>query len=278
MPKNVGSIENVTFLEDLIDPQVLADMVNEKITDYMKFAPLCTIDHTLQGRAGSTVTLPKWGYIGDAEVVPEGGAIPISALSTQTTEVTIQKVGKGVSLTDEALLSAYADPMDRAAYEISISIASKVDNDVLATCGEIGVNKTHTFTGETASVDDVIKSLTLFGEDMAGSKALLCSPKTYEAIRLAGNWCPASEISAGIYIRGALGMVAGCQIIVSNKLAKANTSYIIKPNALRIFLKRDMAVEVDRDIIHKTTYITADKHYVTYLYDESKAIKLMKAA
>ena len=99
-----------------------------------------------------------------------------------------------------------------------------------------------------------------------------------EAIRLAGNWCPASEISAGIYIRGALGMVAGCQIIVSNKLAKANTSYIIKPNALRIFLKRDMAVEVDRDIIHKTTYITADKHYVTYLYYESKAIKLMKAA
>lgn len=278
MPGTAGNIDNVTFLEDLIDPQVLAGMINDKIIDLMRFAPLCTIDHTLQGRPGSTITLPKWGYIGDAEVVPEGGKIPVSPLSTNTAEVTIHKVGKGVSITDEALLSAYANPMDRAAYEIALSIANKVDNDVLATCGEIGVNKTYTYEGETAVVQDIIKSLTLFGEDLDGPKALLCSPKMYEGIRLSGSWCPASEIAANILIRGALGMVAGCQIITSNKLKDTNTAYIIKPNALRIFLKRDIAIEKDRDILHKTTYLTADKHYVTYLYDEKKALKLVKAA
>ena len=277
MPANVGNIENVTFLQDLIDPQVLADMINEKILDYMRFAPLATIDHTLQGRPGSTVTLPKWGYIGDAEVVPEGGKVPVSALSTQTTQVTIQKIAKGVSITDESLLSAYANPMDRAAYEISLAMANKVDNDVLATCGEIGINKTHTFTGTAPTVKDVIKSLTLFGEDIDGSKALLCSPKTYEAIRLSDSWCPASEIAANILIRGAVGMVSGCQIIPSNKLATDNTAYIIKPGALRIFLKRDTLIEMKRDIEYFLTLITASKHYVSYLYDETKAIKLVKA-
>ena len=277
MSGTVGNLTNVTFLEDLIDPQVLAGMINEKIVDYMRFAPLCTIDHTLQGQPGSTITLPKWGYIGDAEVVPEGAPIPISALSTSTKEVKIQKIGKGVSITDESLLSGYANPIDRAAYEIAVSMATKVDNDVLASCGEIGVNKTHTFTGATATVDDVIKALTLFGEDLGGSMALLCSPKTYEVVRLAKDWCPASDISASILLRGAVGVVSGCQIIVSNKLAATNTSYIIKPGALRIFLKRDVQVEKDRDILHDTTYITANKHYVSYLYDESKALKLVKA-
>ena len=277
MPGTVGNLTNTTFLEDLIDPEVLAGMINEKIVDYMRFAPLCTIDHTLQGQPGSTITLPKWGYIGDAAVVPEGAPIPISALSTDTKEVSIQKIGKGVSITDEALLSGYANPLDRAAYEISVAMANKVDNDVLACCGEIGVNKTHTFTGDVATVDDVIKSLTLFGEDLDGQKALLCSPKQYEAIRLSKDWCPASDISASILLRGAVGVISGCQIIVSNKLATANTAYIIKPGALRIFLKRDVQVEKDRDIIHDTTYVTANKHYVSYLYDESKALKLVKA-
>lgn len=47
-----------TYLSDLFNPQVIGDMINEKLTDNIVFAPLATIDYTLQGRAGDTVTLP----------------------------------------------------------------------------------------------------------------------------------------------------------------------------------------------------------------------------
>ena len=49
-----------TMLENLVNPQVMADMINKKLVDKMLFAPLATIDTTLQGRPGDTVTLPSW--------------------------------------------------------------------------------------------------------------------------------------------------------------------------------------------------------------------------
>lgn len=72
-----------TVLANLIDPQVLADFIDEKLTDKMVFAPLATIDGTLEGRPGSTVTLPSWQYIGAASTVAENSSIPLTSL-TQT--------------------------------------------------------------------------------------------------------------------------------------------------------------------------------------------------
>lgn len=47
-----------TYLSNLFDPEVIGDMINEKLVSNMVFAPLATIDYTLQGRAGSKVLLP----------------------------------------------------------------------------------------------------------------------------------------------------------------------------------------------------------------------------
>lgn len=49
-----------TYLANLFNPQVIADVVETKLTDNMVFAPAARIDYTLQGRAGNTVTLPYY--------------------------------------------------------------------------------------------------------------------------------------------------------------------------------------------------------------------------
>ena len=49
-----------TYLSALFNPQVVADLIDTKLTDNMVFAPLAKIDYTLQGRAGNTVTLPYY--------------------------------------------------------------------------------------------------------------------------------------------------------------------------------------------------------------------------
>lgn len=49
-----------TYLSSLFNPQVVADVIDTKLTDKMVFAPLAKIDYTLQGRAGNTVTMPYY--------------------------------------------------------------------------------------------------------------------------------------------------------------------------------------------------------------------------
>lgn len=270
---------NATKLANLFDPEVVADMIEAKLVDAMKFAPLAVIDDTLVGRAGSTLTLPVFAYIGDAETVAEGADIDIAKLEADTTEVSIHKIGKGVQITDEAVLSGYGDPVNEAVKQLILSIASQVDNEMLTVLSGIGATMTHETAGAgVLAADDIADALVKFGEDIEGEKVLLVSPADYAVLRKADDWCPASEISARIIIEGTVGMVHGCQVVVSNKLTTPNVSYIVKPGALRTLRKRDTMVETDRDIINKSTVMTADKHFVNYLYDASKAIKIAKKA
>lgn len=263
---------NATKLANLFNPQVVGDMINAKLVDAIRFSPLCRVDTNLVGRPGNTITLPSYSYIGDATVVGEGEDIPISQLTESTVEATVSKVGKGVQVTDEAVLSGYGDPVGEAVEQVVIAIASKVDNDVLGVLETISSNMTHTASAFDA--DAIADALVKFGEDIEGEKVALVSPEEYAVLRKADDWCPASEIAANLVIAGAVGQVHGCQVVVSNKLRGKNASYIVKPGALSLILKRDTLVETDRDIINKSNVLTADKHYVAYLYDASKAIKI----
>jgi len=271
---------NATMLTNLVNPQVLADMIDAKLVDFMRFAPLATIDTTLQGRPGDTITLPSYAYIGDASTVAEGVDIPIQQLTTSTTPVKIHKIGNGVQITDEALLSGYGDPMGEAAKQLALSIASQEDNELLGILAGIGAGMTHAAaTAGTLAFTDVADALELFGEDIdeGGVKVLLVSPKQYTNLRKTNGWLPASDIAADLAIRGVVGMVQGCQVVISNKLKEASAkenAYIVKPGALRVFTKRETLVESERDIINKSTVVTADKHFAPYLYDASKAIKI----
>lgn len=270
---------NGTKLANLIDPQVVADFIDAKLTDAMRFAPLARIDRTLVGRPGSKISLPTYAYIGDASVVGEGEDIPIAKLTATPAEVAIHKFGRGVEITDESVLSGFGDPVGEAVDQLVTAVAAQLDNEVLGVLDAIAGNMLHTAAGAVLAGDDVADALVKFGEDIEGPKVLLVNPADYAAIRKgAGNdWLPASDIAADLIIKGAVGEIHGCQVVVSNKLTASNNAYIVKPGALAVYMKRDTMVETDRDIVAKTTVMTADKHCAAYLYDASKAVKIKKA-
>ena len=269
-----------TKLANLIDPQVLATVIDKKLVDAIRFAPLAEVDSTLVGTPGSILTFPTWRYISAASDLTEASAISTVSLNASSASAQIKEIGKGVEISDSAILSGYGDPVEEIAKQLVLSIADKVDIDLLT----VMAAQTSPMVYQNGSssvalkVQDLSDALELFGEDIDGQKALLVSPKLYTAIRNTKDWCPASEYAADALVRGAVGQIFGCDVIVTNRLkataAKDENAYIVKPGALRLVLKRDTLLETDRDILRRVNVFTATKHYVPYLYNASGLIKI----
>ena len=265
-----------TYLSNLFNPQVVADLIDSKLTDNMVFAPLARIDYTLQVRAGNTVTLPYYSYIGAASAVSEGYDIGIRRLAQSTRSVTISKLGVAVQITDEAVLSGYGDPINEAARQIATSIDDAMDNLLLAALAANSASEQNYATSGSSvalTPDDIPLALAKFGEDMDGEKALLVTPDFYSQL-VGSNWIPASEIAANIRIRGAVGMAYGCQVIVSNRLVSGGSLYIVKPGTLAVFMKRGAMIETDRDILNQSTVLAGSILAAPYLMNPAGMIKL----
>ena len=259
----------ITKLENMINPEVLASMVDGELEFAIKFAPLATIDKTLVGRPGNTVSLPAYKMIGEAEDVAEGEAIPVEALATESVDVKVKKAGKGVRLTDEAILSGYGDPLGQASKQLAKAIAAKVDSDVMKCLNAIGPEMT---INKALSADTVSEALVKFGEDLDGQKVLLISPAQLHALKKDPTWLSIQELGREALVEGAIGQIHGCDVVISNRITNAN--FIVKPGALAIYLKRDTSLETERIPSIRATELTIDKHYTVHLADVTKAIKI----
>ena len=272
-----------TKLAQLVNPEVLADMVSAKLPKMIKFTPLAYVERELVGQPGNTVTVAKWVYSGDAKDITEGEAIVPDQLTTDKSTMTIKKAGKGVEVTDEALLSGYGDPLGQAAHQISLAIANKVDNDLV-----VEAKKATQYVDDAPTTGAALdKALAVFEDEEDARYVALVNPK--DAIDLRADtvkeWVRGSEIGANIVISGTFGETHGVQIVRSKKVEKGkgflvkvsavetDTDDVAKYGAFVINLKRDVAVETDRDILKKTTVITGDEHYGVYLYDPTKVVK-----
>lgn len=281
MANETQNVSNTTTLSNLVNPQVVADVVDQNLTDAIHFLPLCKVDRKLEGSSGSKVTLPKYAYIGDAVDVSEGGEIPVKKLTASTVEVTVKKAGNGVELTDEGLLSGYGDPLGEAVSQLTLSIASKLDKDAMSCLAGIGTDMTVDSSAAALSADVIADALVKFGDSADGDKVLLIAPAQMAALRKSESWLKATDMGVASLMKGTVGMIHGCQVVVSNKIKSISgvyENYIVMPGALALFLKRDTEAEMQRDIIHKTTTVTVDKHYAIHLANESKAIKLKAKA
>lgn len=214
----------LTKLTNLVDPEVMAQMISAELPKAIKFSAIAPIDNTLEGQPGSTLTVPKYKYIGDAVDVAEGEPINYELLETDTDTYTIKKAGIGVKITDEAVLSGYGDPVGEAQKQIRMSIASKIDNDIVA------VAKTAPLVVEAdINIDLIDKLENTFTEapdaiedgEISSTGVLFLSYKDAAKLRkeMAENWTRASELGDNILVKGSFGEVLGWEIVRSKKIA-----------------------------------------------------------
>lgn len=306
---------NLTMLNDLINPEVMADMVNAKIEKKIVVAPFAKIDTTLEGRAGNTVTVPQYSYIGDAEDVAEGVACGTVKLEAGTTTATVKKAMKAVELTDEAILSGYGDPMGETSSQLAKAIASKTDADCMEAItrvyaedeegvGNGGVQLLFADTSNKIKYTNIVDAIDLFAEEVQSEKVMFVNPTQVTTLRKDADFISADKYNNNVVMRGEIGMIAGTRIVPSKRVIKNTEAItvgettvaigtcwmnpIVKLNndaeaeddapAITIYMKKETSVESERDTLARKTILSADKHYCAVLSNTSKVVlALIKA-
>ena len=255
---------------NLIDPKVLGAFLDAKLVDAIKLSPLVTVDNTLVGNPGSTLELPKYAYIQAAEEVPEGQAMVPVALNATSEPVQVIKAGKAVSISDEAMLAAYGDPVNEIGKQLLLAMADKIETDLYAEMAKA----TLAYAGGADFNKDVIAdALVNFGEDIEGDMYLFIAPAQFAELRKDKDFI---AVDNGV-VTGERGMIHGCRVVVSNRLKEKNEAYIMKPGALALVMKRNVMVEADRDILKGMNVYACNEHYAVQLRYDDRVVKITLA-
>ena len=285
----------MTKIEDLIVPEVMADMISAKVEAKVIISKIAKVDTTLQGQPGNEVTVPQYKYIGDAEDVAEGVAMGTAKLETGSTKFTIKKAGKGVSITDEAILSGYGDPVGEANKQLALAIANKIDNDVVDVINkeyalgtaEDGVQLIYDGSAKVISYAGVVDAEDYFDEETSSDKILYVHPKQMTQLRKDPDFISADKYDGNVMTSGEVGKIGTCRVVRSKKvkLNSEGTAYlnpIVKLTndaeteedapAVTIYLKRDTQVERERKADAGLTNIYTNKHYGVALTNTTKVV------
>lgn len=275
-----------TMLNNLIDAEVMADAISGKIGSKIRVTPFAKIDTTLEAKnAGDTITVPQFSYIGDAEDVAEGVACGTVALTATVTTATVKKAMKAVTLTDEAVLSGYGDPVGQTEGQLAKSIAAKVDVDAMEALQTAQLK--YDGSANKIAYAGIVDAVDIFEEEVNSNKVIFVHPLQVGALRKDPEFLASDKLGESVRVTGAIGKICNCEVVPSKKvpLNEGGTGYvcpIVKLNedtetedetpALTVYLKRNVNLETERHTLSRTTDISVDEIYTVALSDASKVV------
>lgn len=278
-----------TKLADIINPEVMGNMIEVKISALCKITPYAKVDTTLEGVPGDTKTVPSWNYVGDAEdFSPEAGnEMETAKLTASSTTFTIKCAGKSIAIYQTAINSGLGDPIGQANAQLAKAIMGKVDNDVM--------DAAYTATTEVTAAGQIgykgiVDAVAKFEDEEDGIEKVMFIHPTQEAqLLIDPDFISADKFESGVAVRGSIGKIAGCWIKKSKKVKVVGSNYqcpIIKMEpdspeteytedelpALTIFLKKDTQVDHEWFPKKQRHDVTAAKYYGVALTNAAKVV------
>jgi N4-gp56 family major capsid protein len=276
----------MTKLENLINAEVMADGISAKIGSKIVVTPFAKVDTTLEGKnAGDTITVPRFSYIGDAEDIAEGVACGTVQLTADTTTAKVKKAMKAVTLTDEAVLSGYGNPVGETETQLAKAIASKVDADAMDALQTAQL--TYDGSGSKIAYSGIVDAIDVFEEEFNSKKVIFVHPTQVGTLRKDAEFLAADKIAESVMVSGAIGKIANAEVVPSKKvpLNDEGTAYVCpivklesdaetedEAPALTIYMKRNVNLETERNTLARTTDISVDEIYTVALSNASKVV------
>jgi len=266
---------SISLLQNMINPEVMAAMIKARLDHALTLRGFYTIENTLTGRPGDTLTLPAWNYIGKAETVPENTEIIPVEMTTEKQNFTVKKAAKGVVLTDEAVLSGHGDPVGEATRQLTTSIFELMEVEGIE---QLAAGTFKEATGTELGYTTVLAGLGVFNNLHADETLTLLTPfQNYLEVLKDERFLTNDQLGRAALAGGSVGSIAGARVVVVDYLPKG-AAYLMRGRPILLIKKRDITVESQREMWFKRTGITSDAHYVLGIAEPSKICRLDMAA
>ena len=267
--------------------KVIESKATDLLSTKLNHRSLMTIDAELQGSEGMTKTINTYTYTGEAEILGVGVGSTASkrgSVSYVGKDYTVQCIQEAFDYFDEDFMkdNNVVDMGVNGATDVMTNFLTSKFYEALATkqgAQEL-VGKTEFAKGGAISYDTVVDAIAdMKVEDE--SKLVLVLPTDWKADIRKDNDYKAAQLGEVIY-NGQVGTIAGIPVVCTKVLnatsGNAAKAYLLTPEAVTLFIKKNVEVEQDRDKDKRLNSIYLREYYICALTDATKARKIVEAA
>lgn len=247
--------------------KIIEAKAKDLLTTSLNTRSLMTVDTSLASEAGMTKTINVYTYAGTAEEVAAGqGNSNRGSISYVGTDYTVKMVQQAFDYQDEDFMkdNTIVDNMLKGANQVMVN---KMTADFITECGKATLK--YTLTGDLSydAVVDAISTLNLEDE----SKIFIVIPNAWKADIRKDEDYKAARMGEVVY-NGQVGTICGIPVIATKALT--DEAYVMTSEAVKLFIKKDVEVEQDRDADTRTNSVYLRTAYVCALEDATKICKL----
>lgn len=247
---------------------VIEAKAKDLLTTAVNTRNLMAVDTELTQNAGMTKTINTYTYTGEAEELGNGeGNSSRGSISYVGTDYTVKLVQQAFDYTDEEFMkdNTIVDGLLKGATQV---MTNKMTSDFVAELAKATLTQTGAF-GYDAIVDAISK---LNVEDESG--LFIVIPNEWKADLRKDEDYKAARMGEVIY-NGQVGSIAGIPVIATKALTDA--AYVMSKEAVKLFMKKDVEVEPDRNADTRVNSYYLRMAYIVALVDATQICKITKA-
>ena len=246
--------------------KIIEAKAKDLLTTAVNARSLMAVDTSLAAEAGMTKTINVYTYTGEAEELGVGeGNTTRGSIAYAGTDYTVKMVQQAFDYQDEDFMKDN-NVVDMGVKGATQLMQNKMTADFYAEAAKATLSHTATELSYDAIVDAIAK---LNLEDESGLFVVV-SPAQKAELRKDADYV-AARMGEVVY-NGQVGTIAGIPVIVSKA---ADNAYVMHKDAIKLFMKKDVEVEQDRDADTRTNSIYLRSAYIVALVDATKICKIV---
>lgn len=255
--------------------KVIEAKAKDLLTTALNTRSLMTIDTSLTANAGMTKTINVYTYSGEAEELAAGvgnTAAKRGSITYTGTDYPVKMVQQAFDYLDEDFMkdNTIVDNMLKGANQVMVN---KMNADFITECGKATLTQTFA-KGAAISYDVIVDAISKLNlEDESGVYIVI--PNAWKAALRKDADYKAARMGEVVY-NGQVGTIAGIPVIATKALTTA--AYVMTNEAVKLFMKKDVEVEQDRDADKRKNSVYLRSAYICALVDTTKICKVNEAA